>query len=243
MGATHPHALLSYHPLVGASLLHAVAHLHVGAKRLPVGRTLSNPIRRFITYFSKCLRCSLSWWAHGPHDGRCPACGDAVKLFVGKAIDPPSRAGTPPGRAATPTPQPAPQREEGEGPGCAATPTPPPAPQREEGGDYVDPSLSALDRALSGPRRTTPSVDAGAGPRRTMEPSRQRLRSEEGSTIGPVETMASMIGPSVMFTAARDVVGHGLENPSLERWEDVRRLTEYDSVHWKLSWIVTPWFS
>ena len=157
-------------------------------------------------------------------DGRCSYCGDAVKCYVGKAIDPPSRVGTP-------TPPPPSQREGGAVSGRTVMPPPPPAQQCTEGGGYVDPPLSALERALpAAPKRTFPSVELVAGLRRTMESSRQRLRSEEGS-VGPVATKARMLAPSVMLTAARDRVEQCPESPSHERWEDVRSRTRYDPVH------------
>ena len=109
---------------------------------------------------------SRSWGLHDLPDGRCSSCGVAVKFFVGKAIDPPSRT---PSRTGTPvTPPPPPQRERGEGSGRTVTPPPLPAQQRMEGGGYVGPPLSALERALAAePKRTLSTVEIAAGPRRT----------------------------------------------------------------------------
>ena len=97
------------------------------------------------------------------------------------------------------------------------TPTPPPPPQPEGGAGFVASPMSALDRALSGPRRMP-------------EPSRHRPRSEEGTT-GRAPTKAGTIAPSVTWTPGRDAVMCEASHPPLERWEGVRRLTRYYSVH------------
>ena len=157
---------------------------------------------------------------------RCSTCNQAVTIFVGTEIRPPSRSDTP-------TPLPAPVRPAGAAvsPGPArggnvpargkGVPTPPPAPMTAGGIGTGGRQMSALEAALAAPM-----------PVRTPEGSRQRARSEHDQVGGPVATKARTLAPpNVLLTPARDVATlRDLVSPPGETL-DITRLSRCSSVH------------